>query len=59
MRRRSARPKATSAAPAAATGLGLADDVNTPVLLVLTLALAGVIAAVSFRWVERPFFKAR
>ena len=42
-----------------ATGLGLADDVNTPVLLVLTLALAGAIAAVSFRWVERPFFKPR
>jgi peptidoglycan/LPS O-acetylase OafA/YrhL len=42
-----------------ATGLGLADDVNTPVLLVLTLGLAAAVAAVSFRWVERPFFKPR
>ena len=39
-------------------GLGLADDLGsapTPVLLALTLLVASAIAAVSYRFVERPF----
>ncbi len=41
-------------------GLGLADRLDvavTPILLVLTLLVSAAIAAVSYRWVERPFFK--
>jgi peptidoglycan/LPS O-acetylase OafA/YrhL len=44
----------------ASTGLGLAERLHvavTPVLLVLTVAVSAAVAAVSYRWVERPFFK--
>jgi peptidoglycan/LPS O-acetylase OafA/YrhL len=43
-----------------AEGLGLVERLDvavTPILLALTLLVSAAIAAVSYRWVERPFFK--
>jgi len=45
-----------------ARGLGLVGHLGpapTPVLLAPTLAMSATVAAVSYRWVERPFFKGR
>lgn len=37
-----------------AAGLGLRDHVNTPVLFALVVAVTGVLATLSYRWIERP-----